>query len=49
MIMALIISVFKESLPIEFKRNQSQNNMSLYQNLDLMQKKYLIQYKEEQN
>tara|TARA_Y100001970_G_scaffold69929_2_gene89085 strand:+ start:705 stop:1145 length:441 start_codon:yes stop_codon:yes gene_type:complete len=47
MIMALIISVFKESLPIELQLNQYSNNISLYQNLDVMQKKYLIQYKED--
>ena len=47
MIIALIISVFKESFPEDLNLNQSfKNNTSLYQHLDLIQKKYLIQYKE---
>ena len=47
MIIALIISVFKESFPEDLNLNQSfKNNTNLYQHLDLIQKKYLIQYKE---
>ena len=46
-ILALTISIFKEILDPSFGENPSKISKSvLYQNIDLLQKKYLIQYKE---
>ena len=46
-ILALTISIFKEILAPAVGENTSQISKSaLYQNLDLLQQKYLIQYKE---
>ena len=46
-ILALTISIFKEILSPSFGENTSQISKSvLYQNIDLLQQKYLIQYKE---
>jgi membrane protein required for colicin V production len=47
-ILSLTISIFKELLPSSFGDNQSNKTQSiLYQNIDLLQKNYLIQYKED--
>ena len=46
-ILALTISIFKEILAPSFGENPSKISKSvLYQNIDLLQQKYLIQYKE---
>ncbi len=47
-ILSLTISIFKELLPSSFGDDQSNKTQSiLYQNIDLLQKNYLIQYKED--
>ena len=47
-ILSLTISICKELLPSSFGDNQSNKTQSiLYQNIDLLQKNYLIQYKED--
>jgi len=46
-ILSLTISIFKEIIPRSFDLTKSWESKSvLYKNLDLLQKKYLIQYKE---
>jgi len=45
-ILSLIISVFKEIAPDSININ---NKSYIYQNIDVLQKKYLIQYKEVKN
>ena len=49
-IFALIISITKEILPPTFNLHQHwKNNSFLYNNLNLLQEKYLIQYKQTTN